>query len=85
MSTFIASIKIMPHKELLDPQGKTVAKNLKNIHIDTVEDVRIGKLIEMKIEAASREEAERITEEACKKLLANVIMENYEYTVAPAG
>ena len=85
MSTFIASIKIMPHKELLDPQGKTVAKNLKNIHIHSVEDVRIGKQIKMKIEAASKEEAERITEEACKKLLANVIMENYEYTVEAAG
>jgi phosphoribosylformylglycinamidine synthase len=84
MSRYIASIKIMPHKELLDPQGKTVARNLKNIDIHSVQDVRIGKQIDMVIEASNQQEAEQITELACKKLLANLIMETYEFTVNPA-
>lgn len=84
MSRYIASIKIMPHKELLDPQGKTVARNLKNIDIHSVQDVRIGKQIDMVIEASNQQEAEQITELACNKLLANLIMETYEFTVNPA-
>ena len=71
----------MPHKELLDPQGKTVAKNMKNIDLDNIIDVRIGKHIVMELEADSKEEAEAKIELACKKILANVIMEKYEYTV----
>lgn len=84
MAKYIASIKIMPHKELLDPQGKTVARNLKNIDIHTVQDVRIGKQIEMVIDAADQQEAEKVTDLACKKLLANLIMETYEFSVTQA-
>lgn len=81
---FKASIDIMPHKELLDPQGKTVAKNMNSIDISGVEDVRIGKHIDILLEAASESEANEKVEEACKKLLANVIMENYTYSISPA-
>jgi phosphoribosylformylglycinamidine synthase PurS subunit len=78
---FVAEIDIMPHKELLDPQGKTVAKNLKNVHIDGVEDVRIGKHIVMNLDAESEETAHATVETACKNLLANLIMENYHFTI----
>lgn len=78
---FIAHIDIMPHKELLDPQGKTLAKSLHKINIEGVEDVRIGKHIDIAIDAESKDVAEQQIEEACKKLLANVIMEKYEYTL----
>jgi len=71
----------MPHTELLDPQGKTVLKNLQNIEINQVQDVRIGKFIEMQLEATSKEEAEKKIEASCKKLLANVIMEKYDYDI----
>lgn len=73
----------MPHEELLDPQGKTVRKNLPNIGIHQVEQVRIGKHIEMIIEAESSEEAEEIVNTSCKKLLANIIMEKYEFNIEP--
>lgn len=76
-----AAIHIMPHKELLDPQGKTVGKNMKNIDLHGVEDVRIGKFIEMLITADSQDDAEAKVETACKKLLANLIMETYSYKV----
>jgi len=78
---FKASINVMPHKELLDPQGKTVANNMKNIDISNVEDVRIGKRIEMTFESSNKEEANQIVTKACEKLLANVIMEKFEFTL----
>jgi phosphoribosylformylglycinamidine synthase len=81
---YIAHIDIMPHKELLDPQGKTVNKNMKNIGIDEVHDVRIGKHIEMTFEAANESEANSKVENACKKLLANVIMEKYTFHLTEA-
>ena len=76
-----ASIDVMPLKELLDPQGKTVANNLDHIDITGVHSVRIGKHIEMIIEAESKEAAEAIVDTACKKLLANVIMETYTFEI----
>jgi phosphoribosylformylglycinamidine synthase len=80
---FLAEIEVMPHKELLDPQGKTVANNMKNLDIHGVEDVRIGKHILMRLEAASEAEAREKVDTACKKLLANIIMETYEYALHP--
>ncbi len=76
---FKAEIKVMPLKELLDPQGKTVSKNLKNLNITQVEDVRIGKNIEMTFEANDETQANEKVEAACKKLLSNMVMESYEY------
>ena len=81
---FIAHINIMPHKELLDPQGKTVAKSLEKINVSGVEDVRIGKHIHITLDADSKEDAETKVDTACKKLLANVIMEKYDFTLSEA-
>jgi phosphoribosylformylglycinamidine synthase len=78
---FIAEINIMPHKELLDPQDKAVCNSMKNLHIEGIEDVRIGKRIQITLDANSREEASGKVDEACKKLLANMIMETYTYHV----
>jgi phosphoribosylformylglycinamidine synthase subunit PurS len=79
---YTAEIKVMPHKELLDPQGKTVANNLPNLDIHGVQDVRIGKHIVMHFEASSEAEAEEKVSSACKKLLANTIVETFEYTIS---
>ena len=76
---FKAHINIMPHKELLDPQGKTVTKNMAGVDVTGVEDVRIGKRIEMTLNAADEAGAKSKVDTACKKLLANMIMESYEY------
>ncbi|MEL6639100.1 MAG: phosphoribosylformylglycinamidine synthase subunit PurS [Bacteroidota bacterium] len=81
---FIAEIDVMPLKELLDPQGKTVVKNMKNIDITGVSDVRIGKHISMSFEAESEAVANEKVDAACKKLLSNVIMESYTYTLKSA-
>lgn len=74
----------MPHAELLDPQGKTVEANLPNIGLKGIEKVRMGKHVEFNLEASDSEDAAKHVEEACKKLLANVIMESYTYEITPA-
>jgi phosphoribosylformylglycinamidine synthase len=74
---FIVNIEIMPNKELLDPQGKAVTLGLKNLGLNTVENVRIGKHISFEIEAENAEKAKDAAEIACKKLLANPIMESF--------
>ncbi len=78
---YVAEIDVMPRKELLDPQGKTVARNMKYVGVEGVEDVRIGKHICMWLEAADEAEARQKVEAACDKLLANVIVETYTYTL----
>ena len=80
---FTVQVKVMPLKELLDPQGKAVLGGLSNLGMKGVEDVRIGKNITLQIEAGSKEEAQQLAEEASKKLLANPVMEYYEITVNP--
>lgn len=76
---FVAEIDIMPHKELLDPQGKAVSHNLKSLNIHEVEDVRIGKHITLTLEAETEEAARETVDNACRKLLANLIMENFVF------
>lgn len=79
---FVAEIEIMPHPELLDPQGKTVSNNMKNLGIDGVDDIRIGKHVKMTLDADDQASAESKVEDACKRLLANLIMESYTFKVA---
>ncbi len=79
---FIAEIDVMPHRELLDPQGKTVANNMKYVDITGVEEVRIGKHIRLVIAADSEQLAQEKVKTACEKLLINPIMETYTFTVA---
>lgn len=79
---FVAEIKVMPHKELLDPQGKAVNNGLHKMNLNAIQNVRIGKNIELHLEATSKEDAELQTREACEKLLVNKIMEQYTYTIA---
>lgn len=81
VSTFLAKIIVTLRPSILDPQGKAVHNALKSLNMQLVEDVRIGKYIEIKINTACQEEAERIVKEACTKLLANPIMEDYSFTV----
>ncbi|CAN5784186.1 phosphoribosylformylglycinamidine synthase subunit PurS [soil metagenome] len=76
--TYNVQIKVMPLKDLLDPQGKAVMGGLKNLGINAVEDVRIGKHITLQIDAESEEAAKALADEASKKLLANPVMEFYE-------
>lgn len=81
---FVAEIDIMPLKELLDPVGKTVANNMKSLEIDGVEDVRVGKHIKLTLDASDESSAKEKVEHTCKKLLANMVMESYTFTIHEA-
>ena len=78
---YTVQVKVMPLKELLDPQGKAVMGGLQNLGIKTVQDVRIGKTIQLQVEAPSSEEAKKIAADASNKLLANPVMEYFEISV----
>jgi phosphoribosylformylglycinamidine synthase PurS subunit len=78
---FKAEIDVMPLKALLDPQGKAVTGSMKNLGLAEIQNVRIGKHITLEIEAANEETASGKVDEACKKLLANQIMEFYEFSI----
>jgi phosphoribosylformylglycinamidine synthase len=78
---FSVQVKVMPLKELLDPQGKAVVGGLQNLGLKNINDVRIGKNISLQIEADSSSQAKQIAEEASKKLLANPVMEYFEISV----
>ena len=78
---FLAEINVMPQKEILDPQGKAVLIGLQNLGINQVAGVRIGKHITLSVDASSEAEANEVVTNACKKLLANLIMEEFEFTL----
>lgn len=78
---FKAEIDVMPLKALLDPQGKAVTSSMKNVGIPEIQNVRIGKHISLEIEATDKDAAKQKVDEACKKLLANQIMEYYEFEI----
>jgi phosphoribosylformylglycinamidine synthase len=74
-----AEINVMPHKALLDPQGKAVTSSMSNIGLPEIENVRIGKHITLHVEAKDKQDAKAKVDVACKKLLANQIMEYFEF------
>lgn len=81
MIKFQAEIDVMPKKEILDPQGKAVTGSMKNLGLAEIQNVRIGKHISLEIEAENEETANAKVDQACKSLLANLIMESYSFKV----
>lgn len=76
-----AEINIMPLKALLDPQGKAITASMKNLNLPEITNVRLGKHITLEVEADDTAGARQKVETACKKLLANPIMEYYEFEI----
>lgn len=81
---FNAKIYIMPRKEILDPQGKATLLGLHNLGYGQVSQVRIGKQVELELDAENQAAAEALVEETCKKLLANPVIEQYDYKLERA-
>ena len=81
---FTAEINVMPLKALLDPQGKTVGANLKNIGLEALTNVRIGKHITLEVQADSKTAAEAMLKQASEKLLINPVMESFDFIVTQA-
>jgi phosphoribosylformylglycinamidine synthase subunit PurS len=80
---FHSKVYITLKKSILDPQGKAVEQGIHSLGFEAVSDVRIGKYIEMDIDTDSRDEAERMTKEISEKLIANLVMEGYSFTIEP--
>lgn len=81
MTKFQAEIDVMPKKEILDPQGKAVTGSMKNLGLEEIHNVRIGKHVSLEIEAENEEVAHAKVDQACKSLLANLIMESYNFKI----
>jgi phosphoribosylformylglycinamidine synthase subunit PurS len=77
-----ATITITLRKSILDVQGKAVEHGIHSMGMTTVANVRIGKHVQLDIDAQDETEARQITDEACRKILANQVMEDYSYTIA---
>jgi phosphoribosylformylglycinamidine synthase subunit PurS len=78
---FKAKVNITLRNSILDPKGKAAHHALQNLGLKPVKDVRIGKYIELNIDASSKGEAYKLAETACAKLLANEVMEDFQITI----
>lgn len=80
-----ATITIRLRPSILDPEGKTIHQGLDNLGYDSVERVRMGTLAELWIDKPTEEAARSVAEDACEKLLANPVTENYTITLEPVA
>lgn len=77
MATYKASVDITLRKSILDVQGKTVEHALHSLDFTAINNVRMGKFVELEVQADSEEQARSIINDACQKLIANPVMEDY--------
>ena len=78
-----ARVTVMLKDGVLDPQGKAVESALKNLGFSGIKKIRQGKLFDLELDTKSKEEAKKLTEEICKVLLANMVIEDYKIKVLP--
>jgi len=72
------SIIVTFKKEVLDPQGKVIQQTLKNMGFKSIKNVRQGKYFDIELDETDKKEARKVAEELCKKLLANLVIEEYK-------
>jgi len=82
---FKANVTVTLRPSILDPQGKAAHHALTQLEFDQIAHVRIGKFVEMEVEAETEEDARHIAEAASSKLLANPVMENFSVSIEQAG
>ena len=71
------SVIVTLKKEVLDPQGKIINQTINNMGIVGISSVRQGKYFDIEVNETDKEKAKKIAEEICKKLLTNIVIENY--------
>jgi phosphoribosylformylglycinamidine synthase subunit PurS len=79
-----AKVNITLRKSILDPKGKAAHHALQNLGLNEIDQVRIGKLIELDINADNEKNAFELADIACSKLLANEVMEDYHIVIEKA-
>ena len=80
MSAFRVEVRVMPRATLLDPQGQAVEQSLRKLGF-AVGHARVGRVVDVDVEASSTDEARERVEEMCRQLLANPLIESYEVEV----
>ena len=80
-----ARVVVTPKPVVSDPQGVTVKHGLRALGFDEVADVRVGKYIEVSLDATSEHEARQRVEAMCRQLLANQIIEDFHFEIEPEG
>jgi phosphoribosylformylglycinamidine synthase subunit PurS len=78
VSRYTAEVRITPRAGLLDPEGKAVQNALHSLEFEDVEDVRVGRLIKLRLRADNDDGARASADEMCRRLLANPVTEDYE-------
>jgi phosphoribosylformylglycinamidine synthase len=81
----IARVIVTPKPVVNDPQGITVRQGLASLGFREVTDVRVGKYIEVKLDASSHSEARQKVEAMCRQLLANQVIEDFRFEIVPDG
>ena len=81
---FLAKVYVTLKPTVNDPQGLTIKGGLHSLGFASVESVRAGKYMEIRLDGDSRQEAERLLNEMCRQLLANPIIENYRFELEEA-
>ncbi|MEK7880574.1 MAG: phosphoribosylformylglycinamidine synthase subunit PurS [Deltaproteobacteria bacterium] len=76
-----AKVYVTLKKGVLDPQGKAVIGALDTLGFKEVKDLRVGKFVEIELEAPTKDEAKKCVKEMCEKLLANTVMEDFKVEV----
>jgi phosphoribosylformylglycinamidine synthase PurS subunit len=74
-----ARVFITPKKGVLDPQGKAIEHSLHTLGYQEAHEVRLGKYIELSLDGMDREQARQRMDEMCRKLLANLVIEDYRF------
>lgn len=81
MNEFTVEVRITPRPGLLDPEGKAIHGALRSLEFDEVEDVRVGKLLRLRLLADSPDDARNAADAMCRKLLANPVTEDYDIAI----
>ncbi len=80
----LARVVVTPKPVVSDPQGITVGQGLRSLGFGEVEEVRVGKYVEMRLQAEDESSARERVEAMCRRLLANGVIEDFRFEVEPA-
>jgi phosphoribosylformylglycinamidine synthase PurS subunit len=76
-----SKIRVRLRRSILDVQGKAVQHAIASLGVNAVKDVRMGKYIELSLDGENEEQVRQTTDEVCRKLLANPVMEDYDFEI----
>jgi phosphoribosylformylglycinamidine synthase len=84
LTEYLAEVRVTPRQGLLDPEGKAIHNALHSLDFADVDDVRVGKLIRVRLKARSAAEAQTRLDAMCRKLLANPVTDDYDIALEQA-